>query len=432
MLIPQRVFERNNYSEDYKSYHSEGYYQGRDSGVSFFWNNIELDAHESKDYVVMFSVYGNEEEGNGKTMVEEAVANYVDVEWKNYDDTLLQKQKVIEGQTPVYTGALPTKPSDPTYDYSFSGWGESIVTSDGTITYTAQYNEVQKKFFTGHSLSLDGDIGVNFYLDIDVAGLNAESLQTENKLKIKFERTVKGNKKTVEYPVTSASYDNNTGYYIAKCSVPAAEMSYNIKATAFIDGVEYTNEYDNYSVRQYGKYIIDNSSSFKPELVDLAKAMLDYGAKAQLVFNRTDVDMANKDINYTMQSHELTASNSDMAALNSSCGLQYYGSTMVFLTTTSLVHYYRVVGNSFDYDNFNNYSGFTKGKNGTLVCFEKENIPAAELDDVQVLTIAGQRFNYSALDFAAKLQQNGANDNEKNLGTALYWYNHYANVYFKR
>lgn len=43
------------------------------------------------------------------------------VTFENYDGTVLQTGQYYCGQTPVYSGSTPTKPSDTIYDYTFSG-----------------------------------------------------------------------------------------------------------------------------------------------------------------------------------------------------------------------------------------------------------------------------------------------------------------------
>ena len=63
------------------------------------------------------------------------------ITFANWDGTILQTINVEEGQTPIYTGSTPTRPSDGQYNYTFNGWTPAITEATQDITYTAQYIE---------------------------------------------------------------------------------------------------------------------------------------------------------------------------------------------------------------------------------------------------------------------------------------------------
>lgn len=75
-------------------------------------------------------------------------ANYLPVPthtvtWVNWNnDQLYQMSNVTNGVTTpssAYIGSTPTRPSDGTYTYTFSGWSAPVVDAGGNITYTAQF-----------------------------------------------------------------------------------------------------------------------------------------------------------------------------------------------------------------------------------------------------------------------------------------------------
>lgn len=68
------------------------------------------------------------------------------VTFVNYDKTVLQSSKWLEGQTPVYNGATPIRQENNQYSYSFSGWSPNISTVTGNQTYTAMFYENPKSF----------------------------------------------------------------------------------------------------------------------------------------------------------------------------------------------------------------------------------------------------------------------------------------------
>ena len=302
------------------------------------------------------------------------------------------------------------------------------------------------KFFaeTGHSLSLNGDFAVNFYIDFGgyVAGYNWLEFFPA---KIEFDWY----NKHYEHRISSADYDPETGWYKIPCRVAAAEMNYPIHAKMTYmdrDCGGWIN--DTYSVRQYGDVILDASSDFSvkyvndngadkyDKLTDLVKKMLDYGAKAQTVFDRTDVALANHDIDYTMTeitADTITPKKGSMKDGLDALGLKYEGTTVVFLSTTTLRHYYSIT-NQAAFDAVKGSANFTckddKLSSG-VIYFEKADIPAAELDEVQSFTIGGKTYNYSVLDYSrGVLRSSAMTPAEKQLAMATYWFNDAANKFF--
>ena len=68
------------------------------------------------------------------------------VRFLNYDGSILKETQVQEGETPVYDGETPRRPSTAEFDYSFIGWSPALgpVTSD--TTYRPVFNETPRKY----------------------------------------------------------------------------------------------------------------------------------------------------------------------------------------------------------------------------------------------------------------------------------------------
>ena len=62
------------------------------------------------------------------------------VTWKNWDGSVLATSTVLSGNTPVYPGSTPTRPSTAQYTYTFSGWSPIPGPISENKIYTAQFS----------------------------------------------------------------------------------------------------------------------------------------------------------------------------------------------------------------------------------------------------------------------------------------------------
>ena len=365
---------------------------------------------------------------------------FFDVTWKNYDGTILKTDDDVDGGVlPTYNGATPVKPADEYHSYSFIGWTPEIVPLVEDTTYTAAF-EPADGCFSGHSLSLDGDIGINFYILLSDAQLTRGAV-------VDFTWTVNGEEKTRS--VTLTADDLTANGYKATCPVAVAEMTCDVNATLTIGGVQY--ETDTYSVKDYADTILSDDYKTKylaanhteeeyNKLATLVKAMLIYGAKAQIWFDCNPDDLADAGLEYTLtevtpEMNSLSAR--DMESGLDAYGLKYEGSTIVYLSKTSLRHYYTITDQEkfdlvkdsvmFDAEPVDYHT-----KDGKIY-FEVTNIGAADLDTPYPLQIGTNIYSYTVLDYVREcIKAKYTPYQTMLLVFATYWYNQAANDYFGR
>ena len=140
----------------------------------------------------------------------------------------------------------------------------------------------------GYTLSLGGNIGVNFYMEL------SDAIAADRGAYLQFTLP---NGTVMKVPVSEAQTDTTiqegTTYYKFPCEVASYEMTQEIKAQMF-DGAGHSGREYTYTVRDYAQYLVDHEDQYGVADVDFAIAMLNYGACAQQYFGVAEEELANK------------------------------------------------------------------------------------------------------------------------------------------
>ena len=318
----------------------------------------------------------------------------------------------------------------------FAGTGGTFAGTPAINTTYYLYREVPKDLFPQHSITLGGDIGVNFYIDSAAADFaNAETAV------VKF--TWDNGNYHEEVDLKALTPDTSTGYYKATVDVVAAHMAHEIHAEVYLDG-EKLDQTDDYSVKEYAETVYANPEAYdtkgKPdELKALVKALLNYGANAQTVFatslnehpalaNKTVGNNGYEAVTAEQIGEAINGDASDLNAIATQLGANYYTNSLIYLSKNTLRIYFTPTSYPGEIPNASAYDG---NLSGYYYYVDHANIPAAELDNQQTFTVGGTTFTFSALDYAkAVVESTKMEPEQQNLAKALYLYNQAANDYF--
>lgn len=295
------------------------------------------------------------------------------------------------------------------------------------VDYYADENGVLHQVMqsTLHSLSLTGNIGVNFYYSFTDYVLQDEGA--------KVEFTVDDVTTSILVKDSSKRTLNGYSYRIFTDEVTSVQLATKIAAKVILSdgGVVFKEEY---APKDYAMNVI-NSATTETELTQLMKALLVYGGHAQRAFNHNTDDLAyselaNHDVSdvtaATLQPYAFTAT-------GSAAGLNYYGSTLALDSLTSINHIFTLSsGHTIDEYTFKlGDKTITPIKRGSRYYVVIPDIYSKDLDTPFALTVGNYTISYSALSYGYRALISDTSSPElKDVIRALYKYNQAANVFF--
>ena len=283
------------------------------------------------------------------------------------------------------------KPGEPvSYEYSNTEkntYGDHPdADNDGRCDDCDQYIDGIGAKLAGYSLSLTGNIGVNFYMEL------SDQIIADKGAYMQFTLP---NGSVTKVPVSEAQKNTtiNAGkiYYKFPCEVASYEMTQDIKAQMFDGNGNYGKEYT-YTVRDYAQYLIDHVDLYQ-NAYPFAVAMLNYGACSQKYFNKAVEELANK----YLTDDELEIPNRfdgyvdkfvAKKAENDALG-RFAGLSMVLKSETTLNLFYEpqegidVSKLTFSIDG----KEITPVKRGQYYILSLENIRANELENSKTFTV---------------------------------------------
>ena len=147
----------------------------------------------------------------------------------------------------------------------------------------------------GYSLSLTGNIGVNFYMELSDDVVNDESAYMNFTLPngTTSKVYVNGTHEEGSTATTDTTVKDGVTYYVFTCEVAAKEMTSDIQAQMIGNNGEKKGTVHTYTVKEYADYILSHMSADESltsrATIQLVKGMLNYGGAAQKYFGyKTD------------------------------------------------------------------------------------------------------------------------------------------------
>ncbi len=379
------------------------------------------------------AVYNSEHEGavavnasdiNGYDFTEEKVLLTLDFEVIAGGETALEF--TVQEMTAVDGKAY----------FTFSNEVSTGANVRETVEVTPRVAEVER-----YSVTLSGHIALNFFMKI------SDDTLKDSKARVVF-TLPNGSKRSVYVKNASVTDD---GLYIFTCKLAAKEMASLVKAQLVTSSDK--SEVFEYSVKEYAEYILEKAqnpggivggsgnisnsgnadggtiTNEYTKAAELVKAMLNYGAYAQVYFGYNEGLLANE----SLSTDDKALKETDLSAYGykvqgEEAGVKYYGSKLSLESETSLKHYFLI-------DDEENIPVFTvNGKEVTPQkkgsCYEVKitGILAQNLDGEIIVKAGDLELNYNALSYA-KLSMMTGNQNLKNVMKAMCVFNSEADLY---
>ncbi|MDO4467093.1 MAG: GBS Bsp-like repeat-containing protein [Bacillota bacterium] len=281
-----------------------------------------------------------------------------------------------------------------THIYAFDVYGNGTSYALPTIFVPSGTERLE-----GYSVTLDGTIGVNFYMSFNHATLADEGAYMEFTLPNgSIERRL----------VKDATKHSTNDYYIFPVHVSAKDMTGSIKAKLVYSNGSVGKEYT-YTVEEYANYILTHSSRFGEKDVKIAKAMLTYGRYVQLYFGHNTSQLP-ANVN-ALVTPDLSAFKAQV--LDSNENLDFVGGRLTLTSSPELQLY------------FTSDSNFRV--NGQSVSTVQEGkyfvVTISDITDMEsMFTITADNFsmNYGIFSYGYQALTSSSNTNLQNLIKAMY------------
>lgn len=330
---------------------------------------------------------------NEQVITAKYTATRYTVTFKADGETVATETYTVENKT-VNEPAVPAKKG---YDGAWSKYELNFENIEVTAEYT--FGKA-----AGFSVSLAGDIGLNFYatLSADTDEMTAQVTFKGETVTVKGVKTdkVAGNAFVFRFPVAPKDYKENVAFVVTTLGGDT------ITATS--------------SVKEYADKFAEGEDGYA-----LVQKMLAYCEAARVYFAAETVDTA-KDFTADLTAFAATVSGTDD-------DITVEGATLVLEDTTEIKLYFTcadLTGKTFKVGNSEVTPEAVTGV-GNCYVLRLKNIVMKDIDELYDFTLGGKTVRYGALSYVkATLEDKDTSISLGNLVKALYELNVAANAYF--
>lgn len=301
---------------------------------------------------------------------------------------------------------------------------------DGKCDTCSKYMDNIGARLVGHSLTLDGSVGVNFYMELSSEVISDSSAY--------MEFTLPGGKtSTVKVSEAPTEVISGTTYYKFKCQVNATAMTDTI--TAQIKSTVGNSKVYEYTVKEYADYLFEhkNENTEFAKAAELIEAMVNYGSYAQIYAGYNTENLAVGDAK-KLKSLDDVRINRYYEPSPYETKVQFAGANLSLLSTTTLRMYFKIT----DIDAESVLIGYQgqaleKTQSGDYYYVELVGIPASKLDDEFCIDVGDGSTNfivtYTPMAYCTSVVHRETTETRtedlKNLIKALVLYNRAADAY---
>ena len=288
-------------------------------------------------------------------------------------------------------------------------------------------NYIKEVALLSRSISLNGNIGVNFYMSL------ADHVSADENAYMLFTQEGKDSVKVSLQESVARKVKGATAYGFTY-EVSAKEMTDTI-TLQFFYGEGKSSDVYTYSVKEYADNQRNNLAD-RESLMNLLDAMLRYGAASQIQFNYHTERLADQG----MEPVELSAPSTEAFPTNLPQGTElvsFAGASLLLQSETTLRLFLRAGASAEDFTV--TYEGVAleiKTRSG-LYYVDVENISAPDLDMTFTVTVDDGTntadISYSPLAYCASVYKNASGIHTEELRkvvATLSMYNEAANAYF--
>ena len=388
-------------------------------------------------------------EPNGTTAQEFNVYKEDTIKLGTANVTLSNNNYIYDGKekkpdvTVKYGYATLQQGTDYTVEYSNNvKAGTATVTIKGTGIYSGTVSknfEIKEALYTvyGYQVAIKGNFDLKYYIDLSKEAANDTDAYIEFKVGDRIQKV--------------KQRETSNGHYVYTCEVPVAQIGDKVTATLHYKDKSYA--LTQYSVKDYLNTIVQNKDKKEEygKAADIASAILNYGARAQLYFGyKTDAlvnsalpDAEIKKVDSILAQDIKNAITNEESGNLENNDFKYYGDSLVCKSDTGMKLYFenknslslKEIDKKYDISVKDCKKQISKSINGNMICITINDLNATELDDNFVVQIINKQNSSQSMSVSTspyiyiKKSMDSGNTKLINLSKAMYWYSQKAMEY---